>query len=64
MAHDLEKLSTIPNSNSGWLLPVLQTASHYRVQARESSATPHIEGAADGQILEEMLDEERIPVEV
>jgi len=57
----MEKLGTIPDCNTGCSLLVLQTASHHRVQASESVDN---EGTVDGQALEEMLDEERIPVEV
>jgi len=56
LEHDLEKLGTIPDCNTGCPLLVLQTASHYRVQASESADN---EGTADGQALEEILNERR-----
>lgn len=70
MEHDLERLNRIPNNNAGWPLPVLQTASQ-RTTLTCVDGTNTVTSTNDavddvqfdgGRILEQMLDEERVPV--
>jgi len=67
LENHLPKLGDIPaDCNKGfcWPVPVLQASSGRRMQVITCTATEENNHADDGQVLEEMLDEERVPVEV
>ena len=59
----LIKLSCVPDSESSycWPVSVLQASSERRTQFTTVEEGSH---GDDGQVLEEMLDEERVAVEV
>ena len=60
---DLVNLGSIPDGDSSfcWPVLVLQAASDRRMQVTPVDENSHVN---EGQELEEMLDEERVPVEV
>ena len=60
---NLAKLSSIPDNNNSycWPVSVLQASSDRRMQITITEETSHVEEA---QVLENMLDGERVPVEV
>lgn len=68
MEQDLEQLKRIPDTNVGWPLPILQTASQRRLSLDDGYAVTSTNDAVcdtqsdGGRVLEEMLDEERVPV--
>ena len=60
---DLANLSRSPGCDGSfcWPVLVLQAASDRRIQVTSVEECSHID---EGEILEEMLDEERVPVQV
>ena len=55
----LDQFRSVPDSNSGWPLLVLQCASQRTPRPCDTTNADD-----EGRILEEMLDEERVPVQV
>ena len=61
LAEGLDRFSTVPDSNSGWPLPVLQCASQRTPRPCDNELCSTVVDD-DGRILEELLDEESVPV--
>ena len=62
LAEGLDRFSTVPDSNSGWALPVLQCASQRTLRPCDNELCATVND--EGRILEELLDEGRVPVQV
>lgn len=66
LSRDLDQFRTVPESNSGWPLLVLQRASQRVPRSCDDDrcTVSSTNAEYEGRILEEMLDEERVPVQV
>jgi len=64
LSRDLDQFRTVPESNSGWPLLVLQRASQRVPRSCDDDrcTVSSTNAEYEGRILEEMLDEERVPV--